>query len=172
MTKHPKPAKRVTKRIRRKEGDVVKINLGKRGYAYGRVLYDPHMAFYDFQSSSPVDVETAISKPVAFVIAVMHEPIKTGRWPVIGNVPLEHELTKQFRFCRQDALNPKNLSIVWMVDRGPDEVLIPATFEECQGLEPDAVWYDYHVEDRLRDHFAKRPCKWVESLRIKRPTHE
>lgn len=170
MTKERNLRKRTAKRIRRKEGDVVQINLGKRQFAYGRVLYDPLLAFYDFRSSSPADVETVISKPVAFVIAVMHEPIKSGRWPVIGNAPLEEKLTKAFRFCRQDALNSKNLSITWMVGRGPEEVVMPATFEKCKGLEIDAVWYDYHVEDRLRDHFAGRPCKWVESLKIKKPT--
>lgn len=166
MTKERNPKKATAKRIRRREGDVVQIDLGKGKYAYGRVLYDPHMAFYDFQSSRPVSMETVISKPVAFVIAVMHEPIKTGRWPVIGNVPLEAKLTRDVRQFRQDALYPRNLSITWQVGRGPDYVEIPATFEECQGLEREAVWYDYHVEDRLRDHFAGRSCKWVEPLKV------
>jgi len=42
----------------------------------------------------------------------------------------------------------------------------PASREECAGLEAAAVWEPEHVEDRLRDHFAGRPNKWVESLRI------
>jgi len=35
------------------------------------------------------------------------------------------------------------------------------------GLERAAVWGPSHVEDRLRDHYAGRKNKWVESLRIK-----
>jgi hypothetical protein len=159
-----------TPRIKRKEGDVVKIDLGNGMFSYARVLYDPLMAFYDFQSSSEIDVRDVISKPIAFVINVMHEPIKTGRWTIVGNMPLEDNLCQPVHFCRQDVLDPKKISISWMVGRGPDYVEVPATLEQCEGLERNAVWYDYHVEDRLRDHFAKRPCIWIESLRMKKPT--
>ena len=40
-----------------------------------------------------------------------------------------------------------------------------AIAEECVGLERAAVWEPEHVEDRLRDHFAGRSNRWVESLK-------
>ena len=41
-----------------------------------------------------------------------------------------------------------------------------ASLAECEALESAAVWEPDHVEDRLRDHYAGRPNRWVESLRI------
>jgi hypothetical protein len=42
----------------------------------------------------------------------------------------------------------------------------PAKRKECVGLECCAVWDPEHVEDRLKDHFAGIPNKWVQSMAL------
>jgi hypothetical protein len=49
---------------------------------------------------------------------------------------------------------------------GGDEV--PASAEQCEGLECAAVWEAEHVVERLSDHFAGRPNAWVESMKPRR----
>ena len=80
---------------------------------------------------------------------------------VVGNGPLENELrTPPPRFI-QDALRPDQFRIY---ENGK---IRSATKEECLGLEREAVWDPEHVEERIRDHYAGRKNRWVESLRIK-----
>ena len=90
----------------------------------------------------------------------MGSAIKKGRWPILGHIPLEGQLTDPPRFI-QDELNKKSFQIY------KAGVIIPATREQCEGLERSAVWDPEQVEDRLRDHYAGRINKWVESLKIK-----
>ena len=65
---------------------------------------------------------------------------------------------------KQDILDPTHIAIYMSDSPGLDseEEEIPATWEEIQGLENVMVWSSSHLEDRLRDHFAGRPCKWVQ----------
>jgi hypothetical protein len=127
------------------------------------------MAFYDFCTRREMITDEIIRKPIAFKVNVMHDAIKSGRWPIVGNKPLEAEMMTPVHFSKQDVIDKNRISIYWQVERGPDVVEVPATFEECIGLEPGVVWYADHLEDRLRDHFAKRLCKWLESLKLSRP---
>lgn len=107
---------------------------------------------------SPPDV--VIKRPVLFIVAVMHSAIKKGRWPILGHIPLEAQLTAPPSFI-QDQLN-KNIFQIY-----EGGVITPATREQCEGLERCAVWTPEQVEDRLHDHYAGRPNKWVESLKMK-----
>jgi len=95
----------------------------------------------------------------------MNHAVTSGRWPVIGAVPLsDDERRRPERFFKQDPLN-SNLTIYWEDPESGEPHEIPALLEEAENLECAAVWDPEHVEDRLRDHFAGRPNKWVESLR-------
>jgi hypothetical protein len=146
-------------RGRGKLGDVVKIDLGNGSFGYGRVLPEPLMAFYDLQSHDPVSAPEVVKSPILFSIWVMYHAIKSEKWEVIGNVPLEDQLKIKPRFFSQDILS-KKFSIY---DNGKD---IPATRDECIGLECAAAWDGEHVEDRLRDHFAGVPNIWLESVKL------
>ena len=100
-------------------------------------------------------------RPILFYVAVMNRAIKEKRWTVEGHSPLEEGLQSPPRFI-QDALNKKKFEIY---EHGR---IRPATRQECLGLEREAVWEPEHVEDRIRDHYAGRPNKWVELLKIDR----
>jgi hypothetical protein len=60
-----------------------------------------------------------------------------------------------------DALLPDQFRIY------EKEKIRPATKQECIGLEREAGWDPTLVEDRLRDHYAGRRIKSVESLKIR-----
>jgi hypothetical protein len=146
-------------------GSVVEIDLGADGIAYGRLLLPPMFEFFDLRGGG---LDAIPSAEVLFRIDVMTTAIKSGRWPVIGVIPLSASERGHLEvFFKQNPLTGA-LSF-YSENRLSKQVLTsPATFEECERLERAAVWDPTHVEDRLRDHFAGRPNKWVESLRPRR----
>lgn len=91
----------------------------------------------------------------------MNHAVTGGRWKRVGHKSLsDAEARPPAKFIR-DRLTPGRYRIY------EDGKMREATRKECEGLEAAAVWEPEHVEDRLRDHYAGRPNKWVESLRLK-----
>jgi hypothetical protein len=147
-------------KLGRKVGDVVKIDMGDGSLCFGRILEEPLMAFYDFKVRGVPNIAEIVSKRILFKIWVMNHAITSGRWPVIGSSPLPKELQQPVTFFKQDPIS-KEVSLYVNAQE------VPATREQCKGLERAAVWDPEHVEDRLRDYFAGVPNQWVESLKIK-----
>jgi hypothetical protein len=142
-------------------GDVVRIDLGDGFHTYARKLEEGIFAFYDCRVKEELPIDQIISCPILFQVPVMAYAVKRGRWEVIGRAPLDDVLKNPSPRFMQDALRPQVFSIY---EKGK---IRPATKEECVGLEREAVWDPEHVEDRLRDHYAGRKNKWVESLKMK-----
>ena len=142
-------------------GDIVRIDLGDGFHTYARVLSEALFAFYDGRITDKLSIDQIIALPILFQVPVMDHAVKRGRWVVVGNAPLDDTLLNPPPRFLQDALK-KNLFRIY--ERGQTR---PASKEECLGLEREAVWEPAHVEDRLRDHYAGRKNKWVESLKIK-----
>ncbi len=143
-----------------KEGDVVAIEMQDHRYAFGRVLKNPLMAFYDFASDEIIEMSKVILHPVAFKIWVMNSALTSKRWKVIGNILLDDSLRAPAVFFKQDAINKS----LYIYSEGSKR---PASLEECKMLEAAAIWSAEHVEDRLFDHFHGQPNRWVNSLKIK-----
>ena len=150
----------MSKKTRRKLGDVLMIPLGDGSFGYGRVLEEPLVAFYDLRNNKPGALDEIVSKKVAFKVWVMNYAITDGDWPVLGNLPLEPELTTEPLFFKKDPIS-KALSIY----RDSTGEKVPASRIDCEKLECAAAWEPEHVVDRLNDHFAGRPNGWVESMR-------
>lgn len=152
------------KTVRRQPGQIVRIDLGDGAHSYAQVLTEPLLAFYDrvYEGSGPA-LEEIIALPVAFTLMVMNHAVKNGRWPVVGRAPIPPALDWPPPFCKQDAITGE-LSIYQEIPELAPHYERPAAPAECKGLETAAVWDPEHVEDRLRDHFAGRPNKWVEQL--------
>ncbi len=150
------------KRQRRRQGDLVEIDLGDGTLAFGRVLNEPLVAFYDLRvrSGETPALQDILTRPVLWRIWVMNRPITSGRWRVLGHSPLEESLKSEPTFFKQDRISGE-------VTLYRSQTEYPASVEECEVLERAAVWDPEHAEDRLRDHFDGRPNKWVESLRVK-----
>lgn len=148
------------RRQRRQLGGVVAIPLDENEFAFGRILAKPLIAFYDFKTDQVPPIQDVLQKPILFKIWVMSSAITRGRWPIVGISPLEDKLLESPYFFKSDPIS-KELSIY------RDGKEVPATYEECVGLECAAVWSAHHVEDRLRDHFKGGKNMWAESLQIR-----
>jgi hypothetical protein len=148
------------KLVKRKIGDILKIELGDGTHTYARVLPEATFAIYDARTTEELPILETVQKPILFYVAVMNRALKEKRWPVVGHSTLEEQLQAPPRFI-QDALNKKRFEIY---EHGR---IRPATREECLDLEREAVWEPEHVEERVRDYYAGRPNKWVELLKIK-----
>jgi Immunity protein 26 len=149
------------KRQRRREGDVVEIEIAAKLYAYARVLPNAVFAFYDVISVDRLRPEDVMQKHIAFKVPVMNGAVTSGRWAIVGSAPLSADLLEPPAFFVQDPLHKDQFSI----SLGGKQRR--ATIDECKNLERLAVWSAEHIEDRLRDAHAHRPNKWVESLRLK-----
>jgi hypothetical protein len=153
----PAPSAVRPKAYRHREGDLIEIDLGGGVHAYARSLVFPEMAFYELRATSAVAMTDIVAAPIAFRIWVSERAaVRSGRWRVLGNAPLEGSLKEPSWFFKAGSLPGKGHGL--QLYRDPEER--PATAKECSRLELAAVWGPAHVEDRLRDHFAGRPCKW------------
>ena len=142
-------------------GSLVKIPLGDNSHSYGIILPSPEMAFFDINTSDELDPSHIPESPVLFRAWVRKYAITSCRWPKVGKADIPFHLQNTIPRFIQDILNPKCFEI------SQGGVIRPASREECFSLECAAVWDPYHIEDRLRDHFAGIPNKWFESMKIK-----
>lgn len=139
---------------------MIEIELGDQTHVYGRVLRDASYAVYDSRSTKPESIDSVIDRPILFFVAVMDRAVKTGRWKVIGHRPLGEAESYPPPTFMQDRFDKKKYQIY---ERGQ---IRPSSRKECLGLERAAVWDPEHVEDRIRDHYAGRKNKWLESLAL------
>lgn len=152
------------KRIRRRLGDVLKISLGDGRHSYAQVAEEPLIVFFDGAFTEEPSPDRVVGLPVLFRIWVHNDAVKRGLWPVIGNQPVAPENATEPYFYKQDAVTGRlSLYHSSFDDTGWER---PASATDCDGLECAAVWDPEHVEDRLRDHYAGQPNRWVQSLRI------
>ncbi len=143
-------------------GAFVKIPLDSERHSCARILRGADFAFYDLLSCEQAkDLNYIASRPILFIIAVYNHAVTSGRWRKIGKLPLEPNLERVPLKFIQDPFDSTKFSLY---DNG---IIRVSTREECEGLERSAVWEPEHVEERLRDHFAGRPNKIVERLKIK-----
>ncbi len=153
------------RKLRRKSGDVVAIPIGNGNrVGFGLLLEEPLIAFFDLSSKAGEEppVEEIIRAPVAFRVWVMNQPVVDGLWPVIGRVAIPQELLTPPWFFKQDPISGK----ITVGRTGSEE--LPPEPGQMETLERAAVWSASHIADRLQDHFAGRPSKWVQSMRPKR----
>jgi len=154
-------------RLRRREGDVVSIPLGDGMRGYARVLAGQTLvAFYDLaqREDEDVDVDQIAQAEEAFRICVDDMPFR-GRWTRVGSIPLtDAERDAVQRFFKQDPLTGE-LTIYWERPATGEWGEMPATLADIAGLECAAVWSAEHAEERLLDHLAGRPSRWVDDLK-------
>lgn len=144
-------------------GDIVEIPLARGGRAYAQLLTDPYVAIYDV-AEQPTDLAELDGAPVAFVIAVNHQPTRTGRWRVVGSLPATCTAVPIPEFFIQDWIDPNNCRIVDV-----NGTIRSATPEECMGIEPAITWSAENVEERIEDTRAGRPNRQLEDLALRTP---
>jgi hypothetical protein len=147
-------------------GAVVVIPLGEGRVGFGQMLDEPEYAFFDTRSSagSLPALDQLVAQPVLVRLWVMRSAHSKGRWLKIGQAPIAAPLARKVLRFKQDPLEPSSIVLTYDGVSGK-----PVDAKACREIERAAVWDPQHVEDRLRDHFAGRVNKWVESLRVKTP---
>lgn len=151
-------------KVRRREGDLVKINLADGCHSYAQVAAEPLLVFFEGCQADDLSTEEVVRLPVLFRLCVANHAVTLGRWQVIGRRPLTPENRQEPYFYKQDPVTGR--LALYHSSFAETNWERAADLSECAGLECAAVWEPEHVEDRLRDHYAGRSNKWVESLRI------
>ena len=76
-----------------KTGAILKVDLKDNYHTYARVLEKGQIAFYDLKTKKNInDLQEITSKTILFILAVYADIIKQGRWPKVGDLPLEENL--------------------------------------------------------------------------------
>jgi hypothetical protein len=139
-----------------KPGTVKKIHLGEGYFIYGRELSNAFVAIYDSRTQIDLPLTEIIASPVLFIVSVTFSTLEG--WEDIAFIPLtqgEFTLPRGYVWVVYESIkkSPK-LHIAF-----PDRLFTyyPATPNDVKGLEVGGMrWENYHVENRIRDHYAGR----------------
>jgi hypothetical protein len=136
---------------RPKPGTFVRIRLEDGSFAYGRVLADPFVAFYDERTVQPAaDLDAIAAKPLRFTWAVID--LSAERWQDIGWRELEGEVAMPVVRFRQDILDYRKCVI--FDSTGMEREVGP---EACIGLRRHSVCLMQHMEGELTATLLGRP---------------
>ena len=151
------------KYFREKIGMVFQIDLKEGTYGYGQIATDTRYVFFDHQDpyGQLTPPEIIIEKSVIFNATLDRYVLKMGLWPILGVWPVKPE--NQI-FLPSFGYNPFKRRY-WIFQNGVGE--IPCTVEETYGRELLASCEHGIIEQRLRDHFAGRPCYFIEEARAR-----
>lgn len=151
------------KRFREKIGMVFRINLHENDmYAYGQVTTDKYYVFFDHYDIKDqwTPIEEIIKKPIIFNAIVFNWVLKDGIWEVLGVWPVKEEhktFPKRFRYYGGSYILTDG-GEYWLNGE-------KCSREKTFGHEPDIIVENTMTEQRLRDHFANRPCYFTEKYR-------
>jgi hypothetical protein len=147
------------KKIKKAEGDIFKVPVDT-SHSYAIALRHPLFGFFDILTTQETDVSDLEERPLLFSVWVMDYAVKDGTWSKIGHTDKFRGRFDGLRFFKQDRLNGRLTSYR---DEDGDEFQID--FDTATRMEAAAVWDPKHIESRLRDYFAGRCNKWVDSLK-------
>ena len=140
-------------------GEVIAIPLRDGSFGFGRILKDGANAFYDCKAPEILPISQIISQPVLFRLWVFDDLIQDGTWPIIGRAPLSEDLSNTLPSFIWAFFHPHPFIVT-----ADSPEMIPATPEECQGLERVAVWTPEEVSARLYDSLTGNGEKWIEKI--------
>lgn len=88
-------------------GNVVEILLVDGSYCYGVVITFPLMVFGGANYKEKQQASLELFSDIGFRIWVMKHAIGSKHWPVIGQVDLDGELSKEPTFYKFDLISKK-----------------------------------------------------------------
>lgn len=137
-------------------GFIYEIVLANASLAYALIVNTVESVFFDINPKVRPLVDDILNSPVLFRTMVMHSALR--KWKHIASVKVPEQFASPGRYYREDAAHKGRFAIVEIYS--PHFNGIPATREECVGLECDAVWSQNHIEDRLLDEFNGKTSRW------------
>lgn len=152
------------KRISRKVGDVLRIDLENGRHSYAQVAGEPLIIFFEGVFDEQIATESIPHLPVTFRLWVSNHAVTGGIWPIIAHHPLTPENAAEPFFYKQDSVSGElSLYHSKFADTNYEQ---PTTLAKCNGLECAAIWEPEHVADRLHDHAAGRSNMWADRIKI------
>lgn len=140
-------------------GSIVEIPINNgEYYCYGQLIGYGECAVFDYRSPQPItDFSILNDTRMLFRVCLYRHVIGSGEWLKVGKLPLREEFkTFPDQFIYHDW---NQRFFLYKVESGE---IIPASKEECRGLERCAVWDSNHVEDRILAHYNNTLCVWQE----------
>lgn len=152
------------KRQRYTVGSIVEIPINDgEYYCYAQLLNDKIVAFFDFRTYSPLqDYSILDSVPELFRIGISTYIISTGVWLKVDKRPIrpEFEIVKDMYIYHPW----NNRFFIYKTASGE---IVPATREQCLGLEECAIWEHKLIEERFIAHFNHEPVPRNKALEEK-----
>lgn len=139
-----------------KPGALVRVDLQDGSHTYGRLRVEHVISFYDARSDDELNPTEVVERPILFSVCVAARALSL--WPEVAFYELPGSLAGYESFVKRDRLSGRLSTYTAGRER-------PVLAGEPETLEVAAVWEPEHIVDRLIDHYAGRPNKWVESLR-------
>ncbi|MFA1642151.1 Imm26 family immunity protein [Chryseomicrobium imtechense] len=131
----------MTKRRRRKVGDVYAIPLPNGNFAFGRAFRDAGIGIYQHIGNDINDLPQ--KEEYQFIVGVYESALKSEKWPFVENRPFEREDEEwPPPSCIKDQLSGE-FEIYYKGE------IRNASKEECEGMEVAAVWEAEHIIDRI-----------------------
>lgn len=147
---------------RKTPGAILEIKIENQYYCYAQILQVSGTAFLDYHSKEKLkDISILVNCPVLFVVAVYNDIITQGHWLKIGKLEIRDDL----KFPPMEFIHDEQKPEKFELYNPSSGAIIPATKEECRGLERCAVWDKHHVEQRLSDYYAGRKNYLTEKYR-------
>ena len=146
------------KRIVIKKGDIFKIDLNDGSHCYAHIGKHETI-FYDYKGQDDLSLSEITKLKTLFRVWVYNYVPRTENWSRIGNLVIE-DLDVECYFYKVDPISGD--LYLYHSEFSENNYERKATASEIKGLEKAAVWAENHIEDRLRDHYAGRPCKWMD----------
>lgn len=132
-------------------GSIRRIDLGDDTHVFARELPNTFFAIYDSRTDDITLPKHLTRYPILFTVSVRLSA-QVG-WPRVALVPLnasEHPLPK--RYLRIGS-KPGDF-LIFSNPLDPDFKGHKGHVSEAIGLEPAVMWDNYHVENRIRAHYA------------------
>jgi hypothetical protein len=150
--------------VRFTPGNVLKVPVPGGRSAYALMTNEStYIAFYaeDALESDDAGKPTGLSGAPLFTVSVEPHTYSQGGWgSSILRIP-KADIPPLPEYFQQDVGDPSDCLII-----ASDGSERKATPEECVGLERLSAWGPEAIETRLEDHYAGRPNRSLESLKV------
>lgn len=140
---------------------MIEIPLDCGKLCFAQVVAFPLIVFFDLRVEARPSLREILDSNVAFSLWVAKSALVDQAWTVIGRSPIPETVDRRPAFFKLDRISGK----YFLTYSGEEE--IPVSAAQLADVECAAVWELEHLLDRLQDHFAGRPNRWVEAMRPK-----
>lgn len=124
-----------------KLGDIYRIPLTDGRFAYGRLFKESTLAIYKDIFND--DLTLPLTEDYVFFVGVYKDLLQDGKWEIVGNRAF---VSEEDAWCPPQCIRDQIYGKYSLYHKGK---LIPATQEECEGLEIAGAWDRHHVVDRI-----------------------